>query len=156
MGLSYPLTFPLHHKALNNVRENKKDAEKPCAVYTLCVIFIYELQDKYKGYNIMNKLDYTMFKRVNGDIVLDRNGRYTDENKGFEKPSERKDWTKSERRCLYNIVSNGNRNTFNEVNIKFKDAGYQDLRPVHIALVKRVISTNSKTRYINNMPLFGN
>ena len=102
-----------------------------------------------------NTIDYTMFKRINGDIVLDRNGKYTADKKVFEKPDERKDWTKSERRVLYSIVENGNRNTFNEVNAKFKEAGYNDLRPVHVELVKRVISTNSKTKYINNLPLFG-
>mgnify|MGYP001192568636 FL=1 len=100
-------------------------------------------------------IDYTMFKRINGDIVLDRNGKYTADEKVFEKPDERKDWTKSERRVLYSIVENGNRNTFNEVNAKFKEAGYNDLRPVHVELVKRVISTDSKTKYINNLPLFG-
>ena len=102
-----------------------------------------------------DKIDYTMFKRINGDIVLDRNGKYTPDKKVFEKPVERKDWTRKERRVLYSIVENGNRNTFNEVNAKFKEAGYNDLRPVHVELVKRVISTDSKTKYINNLPLFG-
>lgn len=133
----------------------QKDAEKACAIYRLCVIFIYELQDKYKGYDIMSSLDYTMFKRVNGDIVLDRNGKYTADSNGFEKPVVRKEWTTKERRCLYSIVENGNRNTFNEVNAKFKQAGYSNLRPVHIALVKRAISTNGKSKFINNLPLFG-
>ena len=30
-------------KELNNDRDTNKDAEKPCAVYALCVIFRYEL-----------------------------------------------------------------------------------------------------------------
>ena len=102
-----------------------------------------------------NTIDYTMFKRINGDIVLDRNGKYTADKKVFEKPVERKDWTRKERRVLYSIVENGNRNTFNEVNAKFKQAGYSNLRPVHIALVKRAISTNGKSKFINNLPLFG-
>ena len=57
--------------------------------------------------------------------------------------------------ALYNIVVNSNKTTYKEVAKKFSSAGYKDLRPVHVALVKRAISTNSKHRYINNLPLFG-
>ena len=100
-------------------------------------------------------LDYTMFKRVNGEIVLDRNGKYTADERVFEKPDTRKEWTKKERRVLYNIVVNSNKTTYKEVAKKFSSAGYKDLRPVHVELVKRVISTNNKHKYINNLPLFG-
>ena len=100
-------------------------------------------------------LDYTMFKRVNGEIVLDRNGKYTADERVFEKPDTRTEWTKKERRVLYNIVVNSNKTTYKEVAKKFSSAGYKDLRPVHVALVKRAISTNSEHRYINNLPLFG-
>jgi hypothetical protein len=102
-----------------------------------------------------NVLDYTMFKRVNGEIVLDRDGKYTSDEKVFVKPDTRKVWTKKERRVLYNIVVNSNNTTYKEVDKKFSSAGYKDLRPVHVVLVKRAISTNSKHRYINNLPLFG-
>jgi len=100
-------------------------------------------------------LDYTMFKRVNGEIILDRYGKYTADEKVFEKPDKRKEWTKKERSVLYNIVVNSNNTTYKEVAKKFSSAGYKDLRPVHVELVKRVISTNSKHKYINNLPLFG-
>ena len=97
-------------------------------------------------------MDYRDFKRIDGKIVYDPDGKYKSKNEGFEK-SEPKNWTKKEKNALWDAVVNSKNGIFEEVNKIFESKGYSGLRPVHLSFVKRYISYDAHEEWLANKSL---
>ena len=97
-------------------------------------------------------MDYRDFKRIDGKIVHDPEGKYKGKNKGFEK-SEPKNWTLEEKEALWNAVVDSKRGSFEEVSKIFESKGYSGLRPVHLSFVKRYISYDAREEWLANKSL---
>ena len=97
-------------------------------------------------------MDYRDFKRIDGKMVYDPEGKYKSKNKGFEK-SEPKNWTLEEKEALWDAVVDSKRGSFKEVNRTFESKGYSGLRPVHLSFVKRYISYDAREEWLANKSL---
>ena len=99
-----------------------------------------------------SSLDYRNFVRVDGKLVYDYSGKLKAKTTSFEK-TDVKNWNTEEKSELYNITLNSKTGSFSEINKSFTKAGYSDLRPVHVELVKRYIKYNARNEYLSNKPL---
>ena len=99
-----------------------------------------------------SSLDYRNFVRVDGELVYDHSGKLRVNTTSFEKTNI-KNWTNEEKVSLYDITLNSKTGSFVEINRNFTNAGYFDLRPVHVELVKRYIKYNARNEYLDNKPL---
>ena len=99
-----------------------------------------------------SNLDYRNFVRVEGEIVYDYTGKLKQRTKSFE-PSDIKNWTIEEKSSLYDITLSSKTGSYEEINRAFVKAGHSNLRPVHVAIVKRYIKYDAREEYLTNKSL---
>tara|TARA_R100000005_G_C4941257_1_gene165650 strand:+ start:448 stop:831 length:384 start_codon:yes stop_codon:yes gene_type:complete len=103
------------------------------------------------SYRKLSGLDYRDFARTGkkGIDAFKHNSRIRKPKRMWE-VADNKEWTREERAFLYNIVEQGITH-FGLVHKKFSDAGFKDLRPVHVEIAERHLSYGpaAKEGYIN-------